>query len=265
MDLAFDIKQFFRFVVSGYIFILYYLVILLLLSDALSKLSSSSMVHDVFSFVSTLFAAGLALTVPIGFLIHEIDVSILNAWWRIRRILSDRERLPLQTIRTFFRETERRDVERQYLQALLEFAKYSDKGMKPWDGIVISEKHKDSDHVNARNAHLDKEISNRYSYFYARIEAGGYAQVFAWVLFVATVKWAKIDYVALTLFEQAILVTLVVAFFAALSVYCLRLMHEIDALETLIVLDRREDILRLIGLLRNAGLIRARAVWGADG
>ena len=263
MNLAFDIKQFFRFVVSGYVFILYYAVLLFALSDPLTKLAPYLRFRDIATVVPALFVAGLALAVPIGFVIHEIDVLLLNGFWKLGRYRTGRERLPLETIRGFVPPTERNSLDRQYLQALLEFAKFSKNDVESKNevegrsGAQSNEDHEDTDYCASLNAHLDKEISNRYSYLYARIETGIYAPIIAWFVFVATVQSMNLDCAPLNWFGWAVVIT--VALSALLFGYCPRLLKEIDALEILIVLDRRDEILRLIALLGDVGLVHTKA------
>ena len=67
----------------------------------------------------------------------------------------------------------------------------------------------------------------------------------------------NLDCAPLNWFGWAVVIT--VALSALLFGYCPRLLKEIDALEILIVLDRRDEILRLIALLGDVGLVHTKA------
>jgi hypothetical protein len=226
--MPFDIKQFFRFVVSGYVCLLYYFAILFAFSNALHRLRETMAL--TFPDLFTIVLSSLVLSVPLGFLIHELDISIYSPY-RLSRFGCERDSMKM--ISAVVRKATNNVVRSECLQALLEFAKFSGE---------------DSKDVNA---HLDKELSNRYSYYYARMEAAVYAPVFAVVLFAATVLLGRLD-VRVT-FLGVMVITGIGAISATLLLYARRLLREIDAIETLIVMDRKEDLSRLARYLRDAG------------
>lgn len=225
--MPFDIKQFFRFVVSGYVCLLYYFAILFAFSNALHRLGEAMSL--TFLDLFTISMGSLVLSVPLGFLIHELDISLYSPY-RLSRF--GRERSSMRIIGDLVKE-KGASVGSEYFQALLEFVKYS------------------VEHSKDVNAHLDKEVSNRYSYYYGRMEAAIYAPVLALVLFTASVLLGRLD-IRLTL-VGAVVVVGIGFISAALLHYACRLLKEIDAIETLIVKVRKDELLKLIDLLSNTG------------
>jgi len=180
--LAFDIKQFFRFVVSGYVCLIYYFGLL----AGFSNLSDRLNVGSIGPFSNVAFGS-LALSVPIGFLIHELDISIRQRAQAARgsiaqavrnkvyRELADRK--SLEALNRLLDSPESGHVVDQPNRiALLEFARYTDK--------------------KQLDAHIEKELSNRYSYVYSRVEAAVFAPVLAVILSVLTgiVLWDRLRF-----------------------------------------------------------------------
>lgn len=134
------------------------------------------------------------------------------------------------------RETIDSAVPADYPVALLEFTKYRD--------------------VNQLNIYLRKELSNRYSYYYSRVEASIYAPLFAAILTVLTAiaTSSRLSFNLLSL-TGALLVlsTIIISYW--LFHYQVQLLKEIDAIETLLVLKEKNRILKLIQLLRSNKLI----------
>jgi hypothetical protein len=136
-------------------------------------------------------------------------------------------------------ETKGRAKESEYLQALLEFMKYTDKTK------TKSEKE--------LSAHIDKETSNRYSYYYGRMEAALYAPILALIVFAGTVAFAGLE---THLSSIGVGVAIGIGSISSiLFLYAIKLLKEIDAIETLLVTHRKEQLLELIPLLKTANMI----------
>jgi hypothetical protein len=179
----------------------------------------------------TIALSGLALSVPIGFVIHESDVLLYREVYR--RFRDDYAWM--NVIRGYFRVRPRTEkfIGKEHYQALLEFVKFTNQ--------------------QQANTHLEGEVSNRWSYFYARLEAGLYAPAFAVVLSWITIRLFRLPTV-LSVNRLVAGAIAIIVISVLLVGYCPRLMKEIDAIETLTVLQSRE-IRALILYLRLAGWV----------
>jgi hypothetical protein len=226
--MSFDIKQFFRFVVSGYVCLLYYFGLLAGFSNLSDNLNAGSLAS-----FSTVAFGSLALSVPIGFLIHELDISIRdrtsNAKGHMARVVRSHiyhelaSRGSLVVLRALLNEPRSGHTAGDpSLAAFLEFAKYKDQ--------------------EQLDAHIEKELSNRYSYVYSRVEAAVYAPALAVIFSALTgiILWGRLR------FGDPIAGVLIVVCIGCVSVslltYIPTLRKEIDAIETLMVLNNREII-----------------------
>lgn len=232
--LSSDTKQFFRILVSGYVCLLYFGGILLTYSSLPQEMSSQP--HDLPTLSSFIGIAlsSFVLSIPIGFLIHESDVFVYRELYRwIYRRVWRHDYTWIDVMRKYLVRTRKarsrpkkdskRTLGRENCEAFLESARYQD--TKSWQA----------------DAHLVKEVSNRWSYFYARLEAGIYAPAFAAVLAWITMRLFRLPPVFTT--NRIVAGAIAITFISVLLVgYCPRLMKEIDAIETLIVLRRRDRI-----------------------
>lgn len=169
--------------------------------------------------LSTLAASTVALSVPIGFLIHEIDISLFGL---IRRLVKSES---VKALRDLDNEIKYDRSKYHHLVALLEFSKFRDQ--------------------SELDAHLNKEVSNRYSYLYARMETGFYAPIAAWLLYQASFVLQLSNELSPSIGYSLVETIILISF--ALLVYCPFLIQEIGAIETLMVLNRRDEILYSVG------------------
>ena len=150
-----DLKRFLRFEISGYVAILYSLVFCAVFMDIQAlcdlKLLTNARIIDY-------SVTGFILAAPLGFLMHQIDISIFSPFKK-HRLFYNKERKVIKRIHDNI-EKQRYEYEDDKCQAYLEEA-LGNKGAE----------------------HIDNEISNRYSYYYARVEAGLFSPLFGFVLF----------------------------------------------------------------------------------
>jgi hypothetical protein len=218
-----ELKQFFRILVSGYVCLLYYWAMLLTYSEILQDMNFKS--ASTFGSLISIAVSGLALSVPLGFLIHESDVFLYRGVYRPAHVWISAS-LGGRSERQRKHTTKADDMNRFFTpeaEAFLESVRFSN--------------------ASEAEAHLAREVSNRWSYFYARLEAGIYAPVFALFLFEASVRLFKLT----PHFTENRIIwgTLWFVTMAILLVaYCPRLMKEISAIESLILNKDRIETLR---------------------
>jgi hypothetical protein len=206
-----DVKQFFRIIVSGYVCLLYYAAMLLTYSKFPLRVDFGS--PSTFSNLISIAVSGLALSVPIGFLIHESDVFLYRGVYR--PIVRARAHAWIGALLRFFQVNRGAgEAPTAEQEAFLESVRYSN--------------------PSEADAHLDKEVSNRWSYFYARLEAGIYAPLFALLLFEGTMILFSLapNYTQSRLIAG---VTLLLVMVILLVGYCPRLMREINAIDSLVM------------------------------
>jgi len=210
--LPFDIKQFFRFLVSGYVCITYFFAFLIASSSLQRFVDALSLSNQL----SVLAASTVAVSVPIGFLLHEIDVSIFGLF---RRGVNSESVKALRDVG----KAKISSSKYQHRAAFLEYSKFTDE--------------------TARDVHLNKEVSNRYSYLYARMEAGFYAPIAACFLFYASVMLGLSNDIPAPIHCYVLGAIAIVSL--ALLAYCPFLVQEIGAIETLMVVASKDPITSL--------------------
>lgn len=148
-----DLKKFLRFEVSGSVAILYGFLFCISIFDLHKLIEIDILYHATLADYSLLI---IALSATLGFLMHEIDIFIFN---------------PFKENRICVRRTVIEAI-RNRLKMRGQESDYEDKKYQTYLEIKLS----------AQPEYIQKEISNRYSYYYARIEAGLFAPIFGLLL-----------------------------------------------------------------------------------
>lgn len=119
--MSFNLKQFFRFVISGYVCLFYYFALVLVSSATLASLIGS--VSSTSLSLLSAAASSLAFAFPVGFLIHELDISVMSPY---RPVRLGRKRHSIERLRKLATQVSsgKLDLKDEELQALLEFAKF---------------------------------------------------------------------------------------------------------------------------------------------
>jgi hypothetical protein len=150
-----ELKKFLRFEISGYLVILYVILYIVAFLD-LRKLNINLVEH-----ILALSISGFIVAAPIGYLMHQIDITLLNPF-----------------------KDNRLGGERKAIKLLKEYIKdyHIFKGIKPQMSLEIIKCLSD-EKIKFNYTYFEKEISNRYSYYYSRIEAGLFSPIFGFFIF----------------------------------------------------------------------------------
>jgi uncharacterized membrane protein len=204
-----DVKQFFRFLVSGYVCLTYYFGFLLASSAALRAQMTS--VSFTSSGLLGAAASSLVFSVSLGFFIHEIHISVQSPY-REKRF--GHERKCFRVLRELNGASKATDQE---LQLLLEYAKYGQ-----------DERETPSD------SHIEKELSNRYSYYYGRMDAAVFAPILAFALFLASgyLGWFGAELSWADFARVLAVITAILVISGLLVWHAMKLLDEIDSIET---------------------------------
>jgi hypothetical protein len=211
-------KQFLRFQISGLTCLLWVLLFLLPYIDFSKLLGVEGMKAAV------ALLGSVALGLPLGTIIHQISISILSPFRKFRffnkrKILDDlRQRAELLKIIN-------RDTKNQALLVLQQATRLS------WEeGDLKKELNID---------YVGEEISNRYSYYYVRIDNGVIAPLFA--LIASKLLYNYLSFLkAPILLAKPIFCPYVMPFIALvicvlMTMYIPELLREVDDLERLIL------------------------------
>jgi hypothetical protein len=210
-----DIKKFLRFEISGYVAILYVILYCIAFFDF------TKITIDLPQNILNLSVSGFIIAAPIGFLMHQLDISFFSPFKK-KRMGKDRNAICLL-------ETYTKDCP-------------CFKDIKPQVSLEIIKCLLDKENI-FNYSYFEKEISNRYSYYYSRLEAGAFAPFFGFIIFIIIsgflwfylgnpffsidpIPWLRILFI---LFILAIVVLISVY----ISIYCRTLLEEIDGLECL--------------------------------
>lgn len=222
-----EIKKFLRFEISGYIVILYTFLFIIAFFD-FNKINLN-ITEDILG----LSVSGFIVAAPLGYLMHQIDVYILNP----------------------FKE-KRWGKERKAIKLLKEYIKDNPKfkGIKPQIALEII-KCLSNEENKFNYKYFEKEISNRYSYYYSRVEAGIFSPVFGFLIFliITGVIYFNFKYPIVTinfddrsflLRELFIICSFILIFIISILnlMYCKTLLEEIDDMEYVFVEKYKEKI-----------------------
>lgn len=217
----FDLKKFLRIEISGYVCLLYTLLFTACVLTLLKPGFGLNQLDPEFWYKSPFAAIPVALI--LGFIIHQVSIMIFN---------------PFCEYRTFFGK-------RIVLKALKERAE--------GDGLEINGIDKNglfdalaglpSKKNPGYSEHLHGEISRRYSFYYARMDAGVFAPILGLILalFIYSVLFLQTSTDSVpTLADgfwphgvllMVVALTLTLVIFLGMFIYCRKLIREIDILE----------------------------------
>lgn len=223
-----EIKKFLRFEISGYIVILYVVLYSIAFLD-MNKINIT-LAEDILS----LSVSGFIIAAPIGYLMHQIDISLFSP----------------------FKE-ERLGKKRKAILLLKDYIKdyHIFRTIKPQMSLEIIKCLSD-EKIKFNYSYFEKEISNRYSYYYSRIEAGIFSPIFGFLIFIIIVGFLYFNFgnpiIDINLKESAFLLRILFIIYILLAIfiisfliynYCKNLLEEIDELEYLFIQKNKYRIL----------------------
>lgn len=207
-----DMKKFLRFEISGYVALLYGFIFCFAFSDLTQLVDcfSSQTGANILNYSIT----GFILAGPIGFIMHQIDISIFCPFKECRWYMKSC-RLVVPYIKSKLNSE----------QSLL----LNDKKYQPIMELALS---------HNENRHIDEEISNRYSYYYARMEAGLFSPVFGALFYcLFTQYYFHVYGKSIVKFSMLSLVTTlgVVIISICILSYCKTIFDELNDLERIAI------------------------------
>jgi hypothetical protein len=216
--------KFLRFEIGGVSALLWGLLFLApyLNIDAVTKVDSAK--------TFALILGSVTLSIPLGNYIHQFSDAIFNPFGR-RRLLFWR-RAVIQYLEEELGESIKEFHDRSF-QAVLVFSKASD--------VVTKKSGKTKeDSITIKAEILREEISNRYSYYYARLENGLVAPVVGFAIaFLIRMLFAGTNYLTGPSFPVGWLIVPAVIVGLAMLWRIPQLFRELDDLEVCLVRSRR--------------------------
>jgi hypothetical protein len=227
-----DIRRLLRFEISGYVGLLYSLLFIACLFEV------PSIDIGIYQIVAAA-AAGLVIALPIGFVIHQLDITIFCPF-RASRIFGKR--------RAFLRLKHWKDelgavVSDSKLQSIIVHAKTTPQA-------------KCYDHYK----YIQNEIDKRYSYYYSRWETGSFSPFLGmiisfiiWAIYYATTGESLIDisgrYFVTRLLAFGFIIIGIIIISLIIILYCRDLFREIDDLELSVVVDNEDYVKKVLSNL----------------
>jgi hypothetical protein len=207
-----ELKKFLRFEISGYVALLYAFLFCLALSD-MKKIGALVSLEDIK--IIDYAVTGFILAGPIGFIMHQMDITIFSPFRKCRFFLNCRKVISVIEQRI---GSSKINYDDNKFQAVLEFALSKEV-----------------------NKHLVKEISNRYSYYYARMEAGLFSPILGFIIYLITNQYFQNINNANLFFSRAIIFGIIIISFIILG-YCPTILRELNDLECLALEQGLKDL-----------------------
>lgn len=225
-----DIKQFLRFGISGYIVILYTFLFIIALID----FKKIYLTKDILG----ISVSGFIVAAPLGYLMHQIDVYVFNQFKEKRWNGWGKERKSIKVLK-------------EYIKTYSIF-----KNIKPQISLEIIKCLSD-DNSKFNYSYFEKEISNRYSYYYSRVEASIFSPIFSVLIFIIIYYiislnskdfFVEINFSNDSVFSSRIpfiiFILIVIFVISILNFgYCRTILDEIDDMEYVFI-RKNEDIIK---------------------